>query len=139
MIVNTNAELQVHVTNDYGKAWSAPVTAGTVPAGTVVRPDMSYSPRGDLAVMWLVTLAEKTYTVWSSASHDGGATFSAPMKISSAPSPARVTIKDRGNNRDGDDLSSLVVDGDYVHVVWADGRAGFLGSWYARIPLTSYK
>jgi len=139
MIVNSNAELQVYVTNDYGKSWSAPVSAGNVPGGTVVRPDMSYSPEGDLAVMWLATLADKTYTVWSSASHDGGATFSAPIKISSAPSPARATIKDRGNNRDGDDLSSLVVDRDYVHMVWADGRAGFLGSWYARIPLTSYK
>jgi len=61
------------------------------------------------------------------------------IRISSAPSPARATIKDRGNNRDGDDLSSIVVDGDYVHMVWADGRAGFLGAWYARVPLTSYK
>ncbi len=32
----------------------------------------------------------------------------------------------------------IAVDNDYVHIVWADGRAGFLGSWYARVPLTSY-
>jgi hypothetical protein len=25
-----------------------------------------------------------------------------------------------------------------VHIVWADGRAGFLGAWYARVPLASY-
>ena len=37
-----------------------------------------------------------------------------------------------------DDLSSIAVDNDYVHIVWADGRAGFLGAWYARIPITSY-
>jgi len=52
---------------------------------------------------------------------------------------ARAQIESRGNNWDGDDLSSLAVDDDFVHLVWADGRAGFLGAWYARVPLSSYR
>ena len=82
MIVNSNAELQVYVTNDFGKSFGPPVLAGSVPGGTVVRPDLSYSPKGELAVMWLATLPDKTYTVWYSSSHEGGATFRAPIKIS---------------------------------------------------------
>jgi hypothetical protein len=60
------------------------------------------------------------------------------MKVSTVASPARAAIKDRGNNRDGDDLSSIAVDNDCVHIVWADARTGFLGTWYARIPIASY-
>ncbi len=58
--------------------------------------------------------------------------------MSQSPSPTRASIKLRGNNWDGDDLSSIAVDGDFVHIVWADNRAGFMGSWYARVPLSSY-
>jgi hypothetical protein len=133
-----NAEIQVYVTEDYGKTWTGPVKAGSVPETTVVRPDMDYSPRGDLAIMWLATKQDRTYTCWSVASHDGGHKFGMPIQVSQGPSPARSSIKNRGNNWDGDDLSTLAVDNEYVHIVWADGRAGFLGSWYARVPLASY-
>jgi hypothetical protein len=53
MIVNGNAELQVYFTNNSGKTWNPPITAGSVPGGTVVRTDLSYSPKGGLALMWL--------------------------------------------------------------------------------------
>jgi hypothetical protein len=82
--------------------------------------------------------SDGTYTAWSNASHDGGITFGKQIQVSQAPSPARPTIKYRGDNWDGDDLSSIAVDNDFVHIVWADGRAGFLGAWYARVPLASY-
>ena len=133
-----NAELQVYVTDDYGKTWKAPVHAGGTPGTTISKPDMAYSPSGQLALMWLAVNPDGSYTAWSSVSHDGGSTFSGPVQVSHGASPARGSIKNRGNNWDGDDLSSIAVDNDYVHIVWADGRAGFLGAWYARIPLTSY-
>ena len=133
-----NTEMQVYLTEDYGKTWKGPVRAGATPGATISKPDMAYSPKGELAVMWLAVNPDQTYTCWSSASHDGGSTFSKSIQISRSPSPARASIRMRGNNRDGDDLSSLAVDNDYVHIVWADGRAGFLGSWYARVPLASY-
>ena len=135
---NENSEMQIRVTDDYGKNWKGPVTAGSVPGSTMRKPDIAYSPEGVLAVMWLATKPDGTYTAWSNASRDGGATFGKQVQVSETPSPARQSIKFRGNNWDGDDLSSIAVDDQYVHMVWADGRAGFLGSWYARVPLTSY-
>jgi len=133
-----NTEMRVWVTEDYGKTWKGPAVAASISGATFVRPDMQYSPKGELALMWLATKPDGTYTCWSSASHDGGYKWSGPVQVSHSPSPARSSIKYRGNNWDGDDLSSLVADNDYVHIVWADGRAGFLGSWYARVPLSSY-
>lgn len=133
-----NTEVQVYVTDDYGKTWREPVRAGSVPGATIRKAAMAYSPRGDLALMWLALFKDQTYSAWSAASHDGGGAFSAPIQVSHAPSPPRSAIKKRGNNWDGDDLSSIAVDSDFVHIVWADGRAGFLGAWYARIPLASY-
>jgi hypothetical protein len=133
-----SAELQMLVTDDYGKTWKGPVKAGSTPGATISKPDMAYSPKGELAVMWLAVKPDQTYTAWSSASRDGGFTFSPSIQVSHGPSPARSSIKNRGNHWDGDDLSSLAVDNDYVHIVWADSRAGFMGSWYARVPLSSY-
>jgi hypothetical protein len=133
-----NSEMQVLLTDDYGKTWKGPALAGRVPGTTMSKTDIGYSPRGELAVMWLAVQPSGAYSAWSAVSHDGGSAFSAPLQVSHEPSPPRSSIKYRGNNWDGDDLSSLVVDNDFVHIVWADGRAGFLGSWYARIPLASY-
>ena len=133
-----NTEMQVYLTEDYGKTWKGPALAGRVPGATMTKADMAYSPRGELAVMWLAVYPDRTYSAWSAVSHDGGSKFSEPVQVSHAPSPPRSSIKERGNNWDGDDLSSLTVDNDFVHIVWADGRAGFLGAWYARVPLSSY-
>ena len=134
----SNTQMLVWVTEDYGKTWTGPALAGSIPGTTVSKPDMAYSPKGELALMWLAVTPGGAYTAWSSVSHDGGFKFSAPVQVSHSPSPARNSIKYRGNNWDGDDLSSIVADNDYVHIVWADGRAGFLGAWYARVPLSSY-
>jgi|SRR5579871_970549 len=133
-----NAAMDVYLTDDYGKTWKGPVRAGGTPGATISKPDMAYSPKGELAVMWLAVNQDQTYTCWSAASHDGGSTFSKSIQVSHGASPARAMIRNRGNNRDGDDLSTVAVDNDYVHIVWADGRAGFLGAWYARVPLASY-
>jgi hypothetical protein len=131
-------EMRIYVTDDYGKTWKGPVKAGSVPGTVMRKPDIAYSPKGVLAVMWLATKPDGTYTAWSNASRDGGLTFGKQIQVSESPSPSRQSIKYRGNNWDGDDLSSIAVDDEYVHIVWADGRAGFLGSWYARVPLASY-
>jgi hypothetical protein len=132
------SELQVFVTQDYGKTWKGPIRAGHTAGARLTKPDITYSPAGKLALMWLAVHPDRSYTAWSAVSHDGGNRFSASLRISRSPSPSRASIKFRGNNWDGDDLSTLAVDDDFVHVVWADGRAGFLGAWYARVPLSSY-
>ena len=132
------AEIKVVVTDDFGKTWKGPVTAGGTPGARITKPDMEYSQKGELALMWLAMNQDQTFTAWSSVSHDGGSAFRPSLQVSSAPSPSRASIKNRGNNWDGDDIANLAVDDQYVHMVWGDLRAGFLGSWYARIPLASY-
>jgi len=140
MILAVNeAEMRVFVTDDYGKRWSGAVLAGRTPRATLTKPDISFSSRGDLAVMWLAVHRDRSYEAWSAVSRDGARHFSRPLRVSSGPSPPRSAIESRGNNWDGDDLSSLAVDDDFVHIVWADGRAGFLGAWYAQVPLSSFR
>ena len=76
------------------------------------------------------------YDMWTSASRDGGLTFKT-VRMSHAVSP--VVSRERGNFLFGNDLSTMDIDDQYVHVVWGDNRTGFLGTWYGRIPLSAYR
>ena len=138
LLTEGSTEMDIYATSDYGKTWKGPIKAGSVPGATMSKPDIEFAPSGDLGVMWLAVNPDGTYSVWSNASRDGGFSWGNQVHVSEAPSPVRASIKDRGNNWDGDDLSTIAVDKDYVHIAWADGRAGFLGAWYARVPLSSY-
>ena len=134
-----NSVMQVHTTEDHGKTWEGPFKAGSVPGTKITKADMAFSPKGALALMWLAVKDDGTYTAWSNLMSSGANAFGKQIQVSQASSPVRSDIAERGNNWDGDDLSSIAVDDDFAHIVWADGRTGFLGSWYARVPLTSYK
>ena len=126
----------VSVTEDGGKTWLPPVVAAELPAGAnFSHRAMKYSAKGDLALMWKASYPDRSFDVWSAASRDGGRTFKT-VRVSHALSPPY--IPERGNFLFGDDLSSLDVDGEYVHVVWGDNRSGFQGTWYGRIPLSAY-
>lgn len=96
---------------------------------------MKYSPKGDLGLIWKATYADRTYDVWSAVSRDSGRSFKT-VRVSHAVSPP--LIPERGNFLFGDDLSSIDIDGEYLHVVWGDNRSGFLGTWYGRVPLSAY-
>jgi hypothetical protein len=129
-------KIMVSLTEDGGQSWLPPVIAAQLPAGANFgHRAMKYSAQGVLALMWKATYADRTYDVWSSASRDGGRSFKT-VRVSHAVSPP--TKPDRGNFMFGDDLSSLDVDGEFVHIVWGDNRSGFLGTWYGRVPLSAY-
>ena len=89
-----------------------------------------------LALKWRAIYEDRTYDIWSTISRDGGATFSAPVRVSHATSPSAVPSRSAGMF--GDDLQHLAVDEQNVHMVWADSRAGFQGVWYGRVPLSAY-
>ena len=128
--------MMVSLTEDGGKTWSSPVVAGQVPAGANFgHRAMKYSAKGDLALIWKAQYQDRSFDVWSSASRDGGRTFKT-VRVSHAVSPPYIL--ERGNFLFGDDLSSVDVDSEYVHVVWGDNRAGFEATWYGRIPLSAY-
>ncbi len=126
----------VNITEDGGKTWMPPTVAARVPEGAMfTHTAMKYSTKGDLALIWKASYADKSFDVWSSASRHGGSTFRT-VRVSHAVSPPY--IPERGNFLFGDDLSSLDIDDGYVHVVWGDDRSGFEATWYARVPLDAY-
>jgi hypothetical protein len=128
--------MMVSLTEDGGKTWQAPVLAAELPTGaTFGHRAMKYSPKGVLGIMWKAMYADRSHDTWSSASLDGGKTFKT-IRISHAISPP--LILERGNFGFGDDLSSVDLDGEYLHAVWGDNRSGFLGTWYGRVPLSAY-
>jgi hypothetical protein len=128
--------MMVSLTEDHGKTWAPPVMAAEVPEGANFgHRAMKYSAQGVLALIWKAQYQDRSFDVWSSASRDGGRTFKT-VRVSHAISPPYIPA--RGNFLFGDDLSSVDVDGEYVHVVWGDNRAGFEATWYGRIPLSAY-
>jgi hypothetical protein len=139
--------IQVVVTRDGGRTWSEPVVAARVPEGVRFgHRAMKYSPKGDLALIWKAMYpGGETYgpnsakigrfDVWSSLSRDGGKVFKT-VRVSHEVSPPYIL--ERSNFLFGDDLSSVDVDDQYVHVVWGDNRSGFQGTWYGRVPLGAY-
>jgi len=126
----------ISITSDGGRTWAGPVVAAQVPTGvTFGHRAMKYSASGDIGLIWKAAYADRSFDVWSALSRDGGRTFKT-VRVSHAVSP--TYLAERGNFMFGDDLSSLDIDGQFLHVVWGDNRAGFQATWYGRVPLSAY-
>jgi hypothetical protein len=134
---SSGRNMMVSITEDGGNTWLPPVVAAEAPEGAMFgQRAMKFSPKGDLGIIWKqMYMADRTYDMWSSVSRDGGRTFKM-VRVSHEVSPPLNLV--RGNFGFGDDLSSLDIDGEYLHVVWGDNRAGFLGTWYGVVPLSAY-
>ena len=160
----TSRGIDAFLTEDTGKTWTAhPSFLHGVPSTRIVNLTASYSPKGVLGLAWrviyplahpgpprprplpaykltkphvFVDLPEH-FEIWSAISRDGGRTFSAPFKVSTAPSPG--VSRRRGIDDHGADFISEAVDNDFVHMTWFDDRAGFRGTWYGRVPIADYK
>ena len=162
---NTANTVEAYRTQDSGKTWvhspSIPGLSGT----TVAMLTAAYSPKGVLALNWraLYPVAEamprtspgnqgppsqwtsprvfrdlpQQFEIWSAISLDGGTTFSAPHKVSTAISPG--VSRRRSMSNLGSDFISVAVDADFVHYTWFDDRAGFRATWYGRVPISDFK
>ncbi len=128
--------IMVSITEDGGKTWLPPVLAAQVsPGANFGHRAMKYSDEGILGLIWKATYPDRSFDVWSSVSKDNGRTFKI-IRVSHAVSPPYII--ERGNFMFGDDLSSLDIDAESLHVVWGDNRTGFQGTWYGRVPLSAY-
>lgn len=132
----TRTQLKVAFSDDNGETWTPWAVAGEVPGTQETKSWITYSPTGQLALMWRAVQPDGSYEIWTAVSKGDSDQFSAPLRISAQPSPYRYPNRDDGLF--GDDVEEIVFGGPAVYMVWGDSRSGFLGSWFAREPLSAY-
>jgi hypothetical protein len=138
---STGTVNQIYTTSDFGQTWQGPANVGESPANPQFKPWLSYSPSGQLALVWRTyhgAVGTASYDVWAAvgrAQGANGASFSAPVRVSSVAAPY-PPLNPGGA---GDDFSFVLADNKYVHVGWGDSRNGRTEAWYGRISLTSFK
>lgn len=163
LMIATPTQVDAYLTEDAGKTWSTPTHLGAIPGTRVEALAAQYNGKGVLGVSWLVMFpdpknptargggppggrggpvhvfaaAPESFENWSAISRDGGKTWSAALEVSTARSPGQP--RRRGNSSHSADFTSLAMDDDFVHMTWFDARAGFLGTWYGRVPISDYK
>lgn len=135
----TSNQVYLSYSDDQGKTWSAPQGIASIPNFGVKRiwPVVSVEPGGTVDVVYqesqetpinyaCVNGEGFNYTslvdTWWVQSSDGGATFKAPIKVSSATSDWCATATDIYPNF-GDYIGSAS-GGNRVFPLWADGRNG---------------
>ena len=74
------------------------------------------------------------YAVWAAISTDCGVTFSDPLRVSSAPSPAADPKMLMGT----DDTSVITVGRHDVFVGWGDWRPGNVAGYFSAVRLTAF-
>ena len=74
------------------------------------------------------------YTIWAAISYDGGATFSNPLEISTAPSPVPPATA----SQSFDDDSYISLNKDDVYVAWADWRPGERQGYFSAVKLQAF-
>jgi hypothetical protein len=135
-VAGPNPHYEVTTSEDHGQTWSRPVNAGSTPgAFYLVKPAFRYSPGGLLALMWRAVYRDGTYDIWSSISKDGGKTFSSPLRVSHAKSPATNPTRSGAN----DDIQDIAISNDNVYMVWGDYREGFQGVFIGRVQISAYE
>ena len=74
------------------------------------------------------------YTIWAAISYDGGANFSNPLEISTAPSPTPPATA----SQSFDDDSYISLNKDDVYVAWADWRPGERQGYFSAVKLQAF-
>jgi hypothetical protein len=92
-------------------------------------------PRPETSVAFRL---DAPFEIWSMISRDGGKTYSAPFKVSTARSPG-VSIRRGMGIGGGIEYISVAADDEYAHFTWFDDRSGFRATWYGRVPLSNFK
>ncbi len=148
-----STQFLVYRTTDTGATWRGPTKLTDNAKTTKFKPWMAYSPTGTLGMMWRsytksgVAGENETapaasgddetapYNVWAVISRDGGATFSAPLNITTAPSRAADPKQKVG----GDDFSFINLDTDAAFIAWADWRPGEMSGYFSAIDLSLFQ
>jgi hypothetical protein len=137
----TGTENQVYTTSDFGRTWHGPANVAEAGTHQQFKPWLSYSPSGQLALMWRSwqgTPGASPYNVWAALGLDLGfraAVFGTPVSVSPTVGPYPAGAED-------DDRSSVVATGRYVYVGWGNSlnlpSAGGQQVWVSRVPLLPF-
>ena len=161
ILITTASGFDSYLTEDAGKNWTKTASFGGVPNTKLANLTAAYNSKGVMAVAWRAITPlnppappagpmgkgwhevwkfsdmPEHFEIWSAVSHDGSKTFSAPFKVSTAPSPG--VSRRRAMHNLGCDFISVALDNDFVHMTWFDDRSGYRATWYGRVPLADYK
>ncbi len=108
---------------DGGKEWSLAFSVTDAGEGvSLMQPTVAAGPGRAVAVSWLEARSQTNEVCWelfAATSIDDGATFGAPVRISTSPSCAVPSSRWRGAG----DYMGLAFAGSELHFLWADGPA----------------
>jgi hypothetical protein len=147
----SGADFLVYQTPDAGKTWGEAVRISEGANKTHFAPYVAFSPRGEFGLMWRTYEPDPRkpeakpqqlpYSVWAVVSRDGGATFSQPLRVSKADSPAAPDDPNDAFRIIGDHgPSGMAIDGyGGVYVVWADWTPGERAIFSSSINIDSFK
>lgn len=150
LLNESGADFLVYRTPDAGKSWSEPVRVTEDASKTHFAPYVGFSPKGEFGLMWRTYEPDASrptasppimpYSVWAAISKDGGATFSHPLKVSLANSPAPPDDPNDSFSFVGDHgPSGIALDGeDGVYVVWADWTPGERAIFFSAIHTQAF-
>jgi hypothetical protein len=134
---STAGQFLVYRTSDSGTTWSGPTVVTEDATKTHQRPWMASSPDGVIGLMWRTNQpgAGPTfpYNIWAATSDDGGATFSAPIQISTANSPAPDPAY-----LGSDDFSYITLSHQDAFIGWADWRPGDRTGYFSAVKLQAF-
>jgi len=119
-----------------GKTWSAPQTIAS--KGNSTSPAIVAGPQaGDFRLVWQDNrFGPKSWNTWYVQSSDGGATWSAPVRLSDAVSGAPYKNAWGYAFPFGDYLGLSVDSQGCNHVIWGEGAGVYYpgGTWWTRGP-----
>jgi hypothetical protein len=135
-------------TDDFGVTWVGPTIVTDDATKAHFHPWLASSTDGVIGLMWQTnqlgpgaTSCEEfeggpvttcyPYNVWAAISDNDGATFSSPLKISKAESPASVYLN-------SDDFSFISLSHQDAYIGWADWRPGDRSGFFSAVKLQAF-
>jgi hypothetical protein len=151
LLNQAGSEFSAYQTPDSGSTWRGPTMVTEDATKTRAAPWMAYSPNGELGLMWRTYEPEPANpgaiapymasSIWAVISTDGGATFSQPLKVNKAISPAPPNDPNDAFRFIGDHgPCGMTLDAlGNAYIVWADWTPGERSIFMADVNLKAFK